>query len=198
MTRWPRWNAGPPPCMMAATTASWWARYSGSASRGPTAPPCCTTPAITAASPANERRRVPHPAPAPRSGAPLLDGRLDLVQAPVQVRLADDQRRREPDGAPVGVLGEHAARGEPPARLPAAQRGEFDPGPQPAPAHLADDVPRQRGQPVVHARAELGRTLLEFAGREHGDDLPPDRAGERVAAKRRPVLAGLEHAEHLA
>lgn len=39
------------------------------------------------------------------------DERLDLIDRPVQVVLADDQRRREPDGGAVGVLREHAALG---------------------------------------------------------------------------------------
>ena len=47
-------------------------------------------------------------------------------------------------------------------------------------------------------RTELGRGPLVRAVAQHVDDLDPDRAGERVAAERRAVLAGLEHAEHVA
>ncbi len=57
------------------------------------------------------------------------DDVLELVERPVQVGFADHQRRGQPDAAAVGVLGEHAALGEPLARLPAAQRDEFDAGP---------------------------------------------------------------------
>ena len=46
-----------------------------------------------------------------------LDRVLDAVEPPVQVFLADDQRRREPDHGAVGLLGQHAAGGEPLAYL---------------------------------------------------------------------------------
>lgn len=46
---------------------------------------------------------------------------LDPVQGPVQVAFADRERRSEPDRGPVGVLGQHAARGEALACFPAAE-----------------------------------------------------------------------------
>src|ERR1022692_858011 len=44
---------------------------------------------------------------------------LDAVDGPVKVFFRDHQRRREPDRGAVGVLGEHAERGQPLAGLPA-------------------------------------------------------------------------------
>ena len=46
---------------------------------------------------------------------------FDAVQAPVQVGLADHQRRREPDRMSVRLLGQHPGRGQPLAHLAARQ-----------------------------------------------------------------------------
>src|SRR5690242_15868977 len=70
--------------------------------------------------------------------------------------------------------------------------------PQATAAYLAHGLARQRRQPVVQVRAQLGGALLKLAGGQHGDDLAADRAGQWVAAERRAVLAGPVHAEDLA
>ena len=46
---------------------------------------------------------------------------FDPVQAPVQVGLADHQRRRQPDRVTVRLLGQHPGRGQPLAHLAARQ-----------------------------------------------------------------------------
>jgi hypothetical protein len=49
----------------------------------------------------------------------LAHQRLDLVDGPVQILLADDKGRREPDRGAVGVLGKHASLRQPLAGFPA-------------------------------------------------------------------------------
>jgi hypothetical protein len=51
----------------------------------------------------------------------LGDGLLDLVHAPVEVGLGDDQRRSQPDRRAVGLLGQDAVLGQPFARLAPAE-----------------------------------------------------------------------------
>src|SRR5205823_4651863 len=135
-------NAGPSPSTTAATTASSSAAWPPWTAR-PTPRPggrSSTTPAATTAS-----------AP-PKTDLGLSQDRvLDAVESPVQVVLADDQRRREPDHGAVGFLGKHAAGREPLAHLAPGQRRELEPGPHPAPAHAANHRGRQRGQPAVQA-----------------------------------------------
>jgi hypothetical protein len=50
----------------------------------------------------------------------------------------------------------------------------------------------------MQVHAQLGGALLELAGGQHRDDFAADRAGQRVAAERRAVLAGPVHAKDLA
>src|ERR1700735_1352168 len=111
--------------MTEAITASSSARSSGSATPPMTGDRCSTTRASTAAWPRSNA--------AGRAAGRLAGDRCDLVEGPVQVSVADDQRRREPDHAAVGVLGQHAAAGQALARLAPGQRRELDAGPQ-APA----------------------------------------------------------------
>ena len=58
---------------------------------------------------------------------------LELVQRPVEVFLADDQGRGEADRGPVGVLGQHPARGQALARLPAGAAANSTPAHRPRP-----------------------------------------------------------------
>ena len=73
--------------------------------------------------------------------------------------------------------------------------GELDADPQALAADLADGVRRSLGaEPFDQRGAQLVGSPLVLAGAQQPQDLEADRAGERVAAERRAVLAGPEHA----
>ena len=119
----------------------------------------------------------------------------------VDLGLGDHQRGSEPDGVAVGVLGQHLLDHEPVADL--LRRAEVgvhvDAQPQ---AGLADrggpPGVQQRLQAGAEPLAEDARAFLHLAGGQQLDHGRADGAGQRVAAERRPVLAGLEQAEDLA
>ena len=74
---------------------------------------------------AGYRRLRPFDAPGQLVSGQLADRLLDTVESPVEIFLADDERRRQPDHVPVRLLGQHAVRGEPFAHLTPGQRGEL-------------------------------------------------------------------------
>jgi hypothetical protein len=63
----------------------------------------------------------------------LADRLLEAVQRPVEVFLGDDQGRGEADRGTVRVLGQHPARGQALADLPAIEIGKFHAAHRPRP-----------------------------------------------------------------
>jgi hypothetical protein len=127
--------------------------------RRPASARWCTTPAPTAVCPG-----------AKSTVARELTHRFfDPVEPPVEIFLADDQRRRQPDHVPVGFLGQDAVLGEPLADLPARQRGELDTCPQSR--GRSRSAPRQAGARRA-ARASASRAP------------PPGPGTRRCAASR--------------
>jgi len=93
----------------------------------------------------------------------------------------------------VGVLGQHTALGQPQADLTAGADGriEVDARPQTQSAHSRHAVPDHRRQAGVQVPAEFGCPGLEFATLQHADHRGADGRGQRIAAERRSVLAGV-------
>ena len=120
-----------------------------------TGPPCAPTP----------RSRSPGRGPASVGiGAGLRPGQGvgDGVDEQPDLVLGDHQRRRDPDGRPVGVLGEDAAAHQPLAQLAAAGAAGLDveAGPEAADPHGGEAVaagpPDEGREPVGEQPAELG------------------------------------------
>ncbi len=101
----------------------------------------------------------------------------------------------------VGVLGQHAHLHEALAHRTGGRRlgRELDADPQSYAADLRHGLDGGLGaQPLDQRRAQLIGAPLVLAGAQQPQHLQAHRARERVAAERGPVLAGPEHAQHVA
>ncbi len=133
--------------------------------------------------------------------AQLVEHGGELVDGPVEVGRLDHDRRRQPDRRAVRVLREHAAPHE---RLAHLAPGARSPGRCRCRPRARRRAPSTTPWPTSCPRRScrcapsVARALLRLARREHAHDLEADGRGERVAAERRAVLAGLQHAEHVA
>jgi hypothetical protein len=122
------------------------------------------------------------------------------VDRPIDLALADDQGRREADGVAMSVLGQHADIDQPPhhrARV-RARRIELNTGEQADAANLANDRIVDPAQALQEMRAGLRGTLAQAILDQRVERGQAYGSRDRVAAKGAAVIAGLEHAHHLA
>src|SRR3979409_2343737 len=115
----------------------------------------------------------------------------DPLQRPVDLIRGDHKRRRDPDRVSMGVLGKDASalQGLAVATYIARFRVKLDRQHQPASAHLPDRVGADALQAIEEALALDGCVLDHPFLDEHAQGCPRPRAGQRVAAEGRAVLA---------
>ena len=135
------------------------------------------------------------------------------VPLPAEARSAPGGCARDPTRAPPAIS-RAAARaagcsracpspGHPPRPTarpndePVERTRRADPGPQTPPANLLDRGEVRPPQRRMQVGAEPRRRFLELAGTEHRHHPTPDRARERIAAKRAAPVPPLEHPEDL-
>ena len=126
---------------------------------------------------------------------PLLHHLLYPLKRPVNLIARDGQRRGNADYVVVRFFAEHAFFFQ---RFAVGTRGamQFDADPQAAAADFFQGRATQRLQLSSEVGAQFSGALGQLLVDQHTQCGAGDGAGQRIAAERASVVAGVEHAQH--